>query len=83
MTRVRCTTLHWCLVAGATVAVMLGGSTTTDTVLMQHPQTHEIARCADGYNRFIDGQGYQTQEDCSADYQRKGYERPAGPVIGK
>ena len=83
MTRVRCMTLHRCLVAGATVAVMLGGCTTTDTVLMQHPQTHEIARCADGYSRLIAGQGYRTQEECIADYQRKGYERPAGPVIGK
>jgi hypothetical protein len=25
---------------------------------------------------FIDGQGYRIQEECIADYQRKGYERP-------
>jgi hypothetical protein len=67
--------------AGATLAA--GGCTTTETVMMQHPQTHELARCAEGYRRFIDGQGYRTQEECIADYQRKGYERPAGPVIDK
>jgi hypothetical protein len=71
------------LIAGVTMTAVSGGCTTAETVLMQHPQTHEIARCADGYTRIIDGQGYQTQEECIADYQRKGYERPAGPVIGK
>jgi hypothetical protein len=74
---------HSWLVAGMTAAVVFAGCTTPDTVLMQHPQTHEIARCAARYSRFIDGQGYQAQEDCIADYQRKGYERPAWPVIGK
>lgn len=82
MIDVSCMTLRWCLVA-ATVAAVLGACTTTDTVMMQHPQTHEIARCADGYRAFIDGEGYQTQEDCIADYQRKGYEAPAGPVVDK
>jgi len=71
------------IAAGVATAAVLTGCTTADTVMMQHPQTHEIARCAEGYRRFIDGQGYRTQEDCIADYQRKGYERPAGPVIGK
>ena len=64
------------IAAGAALAIGAAGCSTTETVMMQHPQTHEIARCADGYTRFIDGQGYQTQADCIADYQRKGYERP-------
>jgi hypothetical protein len=67
------------MVAGATMAAMLSGCTTTDTVMMLHPQTHEIVRCAEGYRGFIDGQGYRTQEECIADYQRKGYERSAAP----
>ena len=83
MTHVTRMTQHCWLVAGMAAAVVLAGCSTTETVMMQHPQTHEIARCADAYRRFIDGEGYQTQEECIADYQRKGYERPAGPVIGK
>ncbi len=83
MTRLASVTRQCLMTTGVITAAMLTGCTTADTVMMQHPQTHEIARCAEGYSRFIDGQGYQTQEDCIADYHRKGYERPAGPVIGK
>ena len=78
MTHVTRMTQHCWLVAGMAVAVVLAGCTTTETVMMQHPQTHEIAPCADAYRRFIDGQGYRTQEECIADYQRKGYERVRG-----
>jgi hypothetical protein len=63
------------MVAGATMAVVLTGCTTTQTVMMQHPQTHEFAQCPEGYRGFIDGHGYRRQEDCIADYQRRGYER--------
>ena len=73
-------TWHGWLIAGATMTALLGGCTTRETVMMQHPQTHEIARCAEGYGRFIAGQGYRTQEDCITDYQRKGYERPPAPL---
>jgi hypothetical protein len=44
--------------------------------MMQHPQTGEIAQCADGYRNLIDGRGYRRQEDCIADFERKGFERP-------
>jgi|GEM_PF-3810366 len=82
MTRMTLMTRHGRVVAGAALAAMCAGCTATDTVMMQHPQTHEIVRCAEGYRAFIDGQGYRTQEECIADYQRKGYERPpAGQVV--
>lgn len=83
MTRVRCMSRYRCLAAGVTLAVGLGGCTAAETVMMQHPQTHEMARCAEGYRRFIDGQGYQKQEECVADYERKGYERIPGSGPGK
>jgi hypothetical protein len=57
------------------MAVLSVGCATTETVMMQHPLTHEIAQCAERYRSFIGGQGYRRQEDCIADYQRKGYER--------
>jgi hypothetical protein len=65
MTHVTWMTQRW-LASGMAAAVVLAGCATPETVLMQHPQTHEIARCAAQYSRFIDGQGYQTQEDCIA-----------------
>ena len=68
----RMTQQSW-LIAGATMAVVLAGCTATQTVMLQHPQTHETVQCAEGYRRFIDGQGYQRQEDCVAGYQRQGY----------
>jgi hypothetical protein len=61
--------------AAGLLIVIMSGCATTQTVMMQHPQTHEIARCAEGYRRFISGDGYRRQEDCIADYQRQGYER--------
>ena len=71
MTRVaRMTPPGW-MAASVTMAVLFAGCATTGTVMMQHPQTHEIARC----RSFIGGQGYRRQEDCIADYQRQGYER--------
>jgi len=75
MTRVaRMTPPGW-MVAGVTMAVLFVGCATTETVMMQHPRTHEIAQCAERYRSFIGGQGYRRQEDCIADYQRQGYER--------
>ena len=65
-----------CWMVTVTMAVMLAGSTTTDTVMMQHPQTGEIAQCADGYRSLIDGRRHRRQEDCIADFERKGFERP-------
>lgn len=64
------------IVAGVTMAALLTGCTTTETVMMQNPQTHEIVQCAAGYRAFIGGGGYRRQEDCIADYQRQGYELP-------
>ena len=61
--------------AAGLLIVIMSGCATTQTVMMQHPQTHEIAQCAEGYRRFISGDGYRRQEDCIADYQRQGYER--------
>lgn len=63
------------LVAGALLGVLLAGCAATGTVMMQHPRTHEIAQCAEGYRRFIGGDGYRRQEDCIADYERQGYQR--------
>ena len=61
--------------AAGLLIVIMSGCATTETVMMQHPQTHEIAQCAEGYRRFISGDDYRRQEDCIADYQRQGYER--------
>jgi hypothetical protein len=36
------------MVADVTMAALLAGCATTETVMMQHPQTHEIAQCAEG-----------------------------------
>ena len=63
------------MAAGVTMVVVVTGCTTSEPVLLQHPQTHAIVRCAPGYRSFIDGEGYRQQEDCIADYQRQGYER--------
>lgn len=71
------------MVAGVTMAALLAGCATMETVMMQHPQTHEIAQCAVGYRSFIGGQGYRRQEDCIADYQRQGYERAPAAVTDK
>lgn len=50
----------------------------TQQCWMQHPQTRtKIAQCAEGYRRFIGGDGYREQEDCIADYERQRYQRPA------
>jgi hypothetical protein len=64
------------MVASVTMAVVSAGCTMTETVMMQHPQTGEIAQCADGYRSLLDGRGYRRQEDCIADLQRQGFERP-------
>jgi hypothetical protein len=70
---------RWLLLV--TTARMLAGCTTRETVMMQHPQTHELVRCAEGYRSFIDGKGYRRQEDCIAELERKGFERsPATPA---
>jgi hypothetical protein len=79
MTHMRRMTRRCWMVAGVTVAVGLAGCATRETVLMQHPQTNEVVQCAEGYRRLLGGQGYQPQEDCIADYQRQGYERPPAP----
>jgi len=55
---------------------LVAGCATTETVMMQHPRTNEIAQCAEGHRRFIGGGGYRRQEDCIADYERQGFERP-------
>jgi hypothetical protein len=69
---------YWML-AGVTMALMFASCTTRDTVMMQHPQTNAIVQCAEGYRRLLAGNGYQSQEDCIADYQRRGYDRaPVG-----
>jgi len=69
---------HVGLVAGVAMAALSAGCATVETVMMQHPQTHEIAQCPAGYRGFIGGGGYRRQEDCIADYQRQGYELPPG-----
>ena len=68
------------VMAAAFLTVITSGCATTETVMMQHPRTHEIAQCAEGYRRFIGGDGYRGQKGCIADYERQGYERaaPAG-----
>lgn len=76
MTRVARMMQQCWMVTSVTMAVMLAGCTTTEPVMMQHPQTREIAQCADGYRSLIDGRGYRRQEDCIADLQRQGFERP-------
>lgn len=64
-----------------TLASMLAGCAARETVMMQHPQTRELVRCAEGYRSFIDGKGYRRQEDCIAELERKGFERtPATPA---
>jgi len=67
------------MAAGLLIAIG-SGCAPTATVMMQHPRTHEIAQCAAGYRRFIDGDGYRRQEDCIADLERRGFERPRGPA---
>jgi hypothetical protein len=62
------------------VLLVMAGCAATETVMMQHPQTNEIAQCAEGYRRFIGGDGYRGQQDCIADYERQGFQRsPATP----
>ena len=68
--------------AGMTMAIVLAGCATPDTVMMRNPKTKELARCTAGYRAFIDGQGYRSQEECVADYQQKGYET-TGSTAGK
>ena len=63
------------MIAGVFFAVALAGCSTADTVMMQNPQTHEIAQCPEGYRGFLDGRGYRRQEDCISDYERKGFQR--------
>jgi hypothetical protein len=63
------------VMAAAFLTLITSGCATTETVMMQHPQTHEIAQCAEGYRRFIGGDGYRGQENCIADYERQGYQR--------
>jgi hypothetical protein len=63
---------------GVVLLGVLTGCTARETVMMRNPRTHQIARCAEGYRRFINGGGYQRQEDCVAEYERKGYERISG-----
>ena len=53
---------------------------TSEPFSFQHPQTREIARCAEGYRSFMAGTGYRSMEDCIEDYQRRGYERMSGPA---
>jgi hypothetical protein len=66
---------------GATIASVLVGCTTAETVMMQHPRTNEIVRCTDGYRSLIDGKGYRRQDECIADLERQGFERgPATPA---
>jgi hypothetical protein len=62
------------IMAAGLIAV-LSGCATAETVMMQHPRTHEIVRCAAGYRSFLGGDGYRQQQDCIADYQRQGYEK--------
>lgn len=64
-----------------TIAMVLVGCATRETVMMHHPQTHELVRCTEGYRSLIDGKGYRRQEDCIADLERQGFERtPATPA---
>jgi len=63
------------VMAAASLTIITSGCATTETVMMQHPRTHEIVQCAEGYRRFIGGDGYRRQEDCIADYERQGYGR--------
>lgn len=63
------------MVASMLIAVAVAGCATTDTVVLQNPQTHEIVRCAEGHRSFIEGNGYKTQEECIADYEKQGFER--------
>jgi len=60
-----------------TLASVLAGCTTTETVMMQHPRTHEIVQCSEGYRSLIDGRGYRRQDECIADLERRGFERSA------
>jgi hypothetical protein len=62
------------------LTLITSGCAPVDTVMMQHPRTHEIVQCAEGYRRFLGGDGYRGQEDCVADYQRQGYERAPAPA---
>ena len=64
------------------LALVLAGCATPDTVMMRNPTTNELARCPAGYQGFLAGEGDRTQEDCVADYQKKGYE-PVGSAAGK
>jgi hypothetical protein len=68
------------VMAAAVLTVITSGCATTETVMMQHPRTHEIAQCAEGYRRFIGGDGYRNQKGCIADYERQGYERALAPA---
>ena len=72
----------WKLIGLTVTAVVWTGCATPDTVMLLNPATNELARCAAGYSAFLNGQGYRTQEECIADYRRKGYE-PAGSTAGK
>jgi len=69
--------------AAMTMAVVFAGCATPEPVMLRNPQTNVIAQCVAGYRAFIDGQGYRTQEDCIADYQRKGYEQMSAPAGAK
>lgn len=68
------------VMAVALLTLIPSGCAPRDTVMMQHPRTHEIVQCAEGYRRFLGGDGYRGQEDCIADYQRQGYERAPAPA---
>jgi hypothetical protein len=76
VTRVASMTQQCWMAASVTMAVVLAGCTMRETVMMQNPQTREIAQCADRYRSLIDGRGYRRQEDCIADLERQGFERP-------
>lgn len=70
--------------AWVSAALFLGivapGCAASETVMMQHPRTHEIAQCVEGYRRFIGGDGYRGQKECIADYERQGYQRAPVPA---
>ncbi|HEY7253079.1 MAG TPA: hypothetical protein VIG37_21450 [Methylomirabilota bacterium] len=70
------------LLAVMVLAAATTGCATTEPVMMYNPQSREIARCAEARRSFMDGDGYRAQDDCIADYEKRGFQRmsPAAPA---
>lgn len=64
----------------ALLGLVMAGCATPDTVMMRNRQTGEIAPCAAAYRSLFGGQGYRQQDDCIAQYERKGFQRDLVPA---